>query len=118
MKAAIAAHHDLICPRLDRAHRLIVVEVRDSLEQCRETLDISAWPAHGRAERLARLGVEVVVCGGVHTFDEAGFDSSTVRLISGVAGPVETVIGALCVGTIEHDHDYWGEQTGTRIPDH
>jgi hypothetical protein len=95
-----------------------MLEVSDCIEQRRETLDISTWPAHGRAERLARLGIDVVICGGVRAFDEAGFDSSTVRLISGVAGPVETVIGAVCVGTIEHDHDYWGQHAGAQMPDH
>ncbi len=107
MKAAIAIHRDSVCPRLDRALRLVLVEICDCEELCRETIDISGWPAHGRAERLARLGIDVVVCGGVRAFDEAGFDSSPIRLISGVAGPVETVIGAVCVGTIEHNQDYW-----------
>ena len=114
MKAAIAVNNDSVCPRLDRAHQLIIVETDGSEERHREALDISSWPAHGRAGRLARLGVEVVVCGGLCGFEEAGFDASNARLISGVAGPVEAVIEAVCLGTIEPDHDYWKRKVGKR----
>jgi predicted Fe-Mo cluster-binding NifX family protein len=107
VKVAIAVQNDSVCPRLDRARKLIVLETHGAGEERRTRLDISAWPAHGRAERLARLGVEVVVCGGVCGFDEAGFDASTIRLIPGVAGPIEAVIEALSSGTIQPNHDYW-----------
>ena len=109
MKVALAIQRDAVCPRLDCAQRIILLHVHDSAEPYREVLDISGWPARGRAGRLARLGVEVVICGGLCGFDEAGFDASGIRLISGVAGPIEEVIRAVCSGTIERDHDYWKE---------
>jgi predicted Fe-Mo cluster-binding NifX family protein len=110
VKVAIAVQNDSVCPRLDRAQQLIVIETHGPREQHRTRLDIRTWPAHGRAERLARLGVDAVVCGGVCGFDEAGFDASTTRLISGVAGPIEAVIEALSSGTIEPNHDYWRQE--------
>ncbi len=109
MKVAVAVQNDAICPRLDCAQCLIVLDVRRSAEQSRKVLDVTDWPARGRAGRLAQLGVDVVICGGLCGFDEAGFDASGIRLISGVAGPIEEVIRVVCSGAIERDHDYWKE---------
>ena len=109
MKVTLAVQNDAICPRLDCAQRLIVLDVRDSAEQSREVLDITDWPARGRAGRLAGLGVDTLVCGVLCRFDEAGFDASGVRLVPGVSGPIDAVVRAICSGTIEPRHDYWQE---------
>ena len=116
MKVALAVQNDAICPRLDCAQRLIVLDVQGSTEQSREILDIADWPARGRAGRLADLGIDTLVCGVLCRFDEAGFDASGVRLVYGVTGPVDVVIRAICSGTVEPDHDYWQEECGSGAP--
>jgi len=115
MKVALAVQNDAVCPRLDCAQRLIVLDVRDSAEQSREVLDITDWPARGRAARLADLGVDTLVCGVLCRFDEAGFDASGIRLVCGVSGPVETVVRAIHSRTIEPDRDYWQENCRRRV---
>jgi hypothetical protein len=115
MKVALAVQNDAICPRLDCAQRLIVLDVRGSAEQSREVLDIRDWPARGRARRLVDLGVDTFVGGVLCRFDEAGFDASGIRLVCGVSGPIETVVRAICSGAIESCHDYWKEDCRRRV---
>ena len=115
MKVALAVQNDAICPRLDCARCLIVLDIRGSAEQSREVLDITDWPARGRATRLADLGVDTLVCGALCRFDEAGFDASGIRLVCGVSGPIETAIRAIISRTIEPDRDYWLEDCRRRV---
>ena len=111
VRISIATCQDRVCPRFDRADTLIVIDVRDGREETREVLDISAWAAHGRAPRIAQLGVDQLICGALSNFDEAGFDESPVRLIPRVAGPVDTVIEAIVSGTISPGRDYWQDRS-------
>ena len=115
MKVALAVQNDAVCPRLDCAQRLIVLDTRDSAEQSRQVLDITDWPARGRAGRLADLRVDTLVCGVLCRFDEAGFDASGIHLVCGVSGPIETVIRAIHSRTIEPDRDYWQEDCRRRV---
>ena len=115
MKVALAVQNDAICPRLDCAQRLIVLDIRGSAEHFRKVLDITDWPARGRAARLADLGVDMLVCGVLCRFDEAGFDASGIRLMCGVSGPIETVVRAIISRTIEPDQDYWQEDCRRRV---
>jgi len=114
MMVAIATCQGRVCPRFDRADSLIVMYVRDGREERREVLNISAWPAHGRAMRVAQLGVEKLICGALSSFDEAGFEESPVRLVSQVAGPVEAIIRAILCGAISSGHDYWQDRLEAR----
>jgi predicted Fe-Mo cluster-binding NifX family protein len=107
MKVAVAVLNDAICPRLDCARRLVVLDIDSSTERSRRTLDIGDWPAIGRAGRLADLGVDVLVCGALSRFDEAGLEASGIYVVRGVAGPVESVVAAVHAGTLEPHEDYW-----------
>ena len=114
MRVSIATCQDRVCPRLDRADTLIVIDVRSDHEESREVLDISTWPAHGRAARVAQLGVDQLICGALSSFDEAGFEESPVRLVSQVAGPVDAVIQAILSGAILPGQDYWQDRSDVR----
>ena len=114
MRVSIAICQDRVCPRFDRAATLIVIDVRDGREENREVLDISAWPAHGRATRVSQLGVDQLICGALSSFDEAGFEESPVRLVSQVAGPVDAVIQAILSGAIFPGQDYWQDRSEAR----
>lgn len=107
MRISIAVCQNRVCPRFDRAGTLIVIDVRGGREESREFLDISGWPAHGRATRVAQLGVDQLVCGALSSFDEAGFQESPVRLVSRVGGPVDSVIEAILSGRILPGQEYW-----------
>ena len=91
-----------------------MIEVQGKREQSREVLDISAWAPHGRAARVAQLGVDQLVCGALSSFDEAGFDESPVRLVPRVAGPVDAVIQAILSGAISPGQDYWPGRSDVR----
>jgi hypothetical protein len=114
LRVSIATCQDRVCPRFDCADTLIVIDVRGNREQNREALDISAWPAHGRATRVAQCGVDQLICGALSSFDEAGFDESPVRLIPRVAGPVDAVIQAILSQEISPGQDYWQNHPDVR----
>lgn len=114
MRVSIATCQDRVCPRFDRAGTLIIIDVRSDREEGREVLDISAWPAHGRAACVAQLGVDQLICGALSSFDEAGFEESCVRLVSRVAGPVDAVIQAILSGAISPGQDYWPDRSEAR----
>jgi predicted Fe-Mo cluster-binding NifX family protein len=114
MRISIATCEDRVCPRFDRAATLLVIDIRGEQEQNREVLDISTWPAHGRAARLAELGIDHLVCGALSSFDEAGFEDSRVRLVSRVAGPVDAVIHAVLSGTIVPGRDCSRDRSDAR----
>ena len=114
MRVSIATCQDRVCPRFDRAATLIVIDVRGAREENRKVVDISTWPARGRAARLEQLGIDQLICGALSSFDEAGFDESPVRLVPRVAGPVDAVIHAVLSGTISPAQDYWHDRSDMR----
>jgi predicted Fe-Mo cluster-binding NifX family protein len=107
MKVAIAMCKEHVCQRLDYADRMVILNVENGQERSRQAVDLTGWPGHGRALRLARMNVETLVCGAVSRFDEAGFDDSGVGLISGVRGPLDTVVAAVLSGRLTCNQDYW-----------
>ena len=114
MRVSIATCQGQVCPRFDCADTLMVIDVRSDREEGREVLDISAWPAHGRAARVGQLGVDQLICGALSSFDEAGFEESPVRLVSQVAGPMDAVIQAVLSGMISPGQDYWPDRSEAR----
>ena len=114
MRVSIATCQGRVCPRFDRAVTLMVIDVRSDREESREVLDITTWPAHGRATRVAQLGVDQLICGALSSFDEAGFDESPVHLVSQVAGPVDAVIQAIVSGAISPGRHYWPDRSDAR----
>jgi predicted Fe-Mo cluster-binding NifX family protein len=112
VKVAIVVQNGSVSPRFDRAPQLLVIETNGADTACVDTFDITIWPAHGRATRLAWLGMDMVVCGGVSSFDEAGFDDSEVQLIKGVSGPANLVIEAVHRRTIVSGQSFWGHKAG------
>ena len=117
MRVSIATYRDRVCPRFDRAATLIVLDVRKGRQEECEILDISGWPAHGRAARVAELGIDQLICGALSSFDEAGFEESPVRLTCQVSGPVNAVIQAIVTGAIAPGQDYWPNRTEVRAPE-
>ena len=114
MRVSIATCQNRVCPRFDCASSLVLIHVQGEREEGREVLDISTWPAHGRAARVAQLGVDQLICGALSGFDEAGFDESPFRLVSQVAGPVDAVIQAILSGAVSPGQDYWHDRSAVR----
>lgn len=115
MRAAIAACKGRICQRLDCADALIVLDVRNAQAGDRQILDLNEWPAHGRSARIVRLAVDQLICGAVSSFDEAGLEGSSVRLIAEVTGPIEAVVSAVLSGTIAAGQSYWKDRTDRQM---
>jgi predicted Fe-Mo cluster-binding NifX family protein len=116
VRTAIAAQDECVAPRLDQAPRLVVIDSDASVAEPVESIDIRQWPAHGRAYRLTLLNIDALICRGVSSFDQAGFDANGVRLIDGVSGPIAAVVTAVQLGTIAAGHSYWSQAPGETLP--
>jgi predicted Fe-Mo cluster-binding NifX family protein len=112
MRVAIPVTETWLCPRFDCARRLVLVEVRDHQVSRQQVVPIDTWPGLGRADRLARMAVELLICGGLCRWDKMALQHARVMICGGVSGPVDAIVAALTAGQLEPEHDYWNENTG------
>jgi predicted Fe-Mo cluster-binding NifX family protein len=111
MRVAIPATESWLCPRFDCARRLVLVELSDHRVSRQQVVDVSSWPAAGRADLLARMAVELLVCGGLCRWDQMALKHALVTVIQDVAGPIDAIVAALVAGRLESSRDYWRQDT-------
>jgi predicted Fe-Mo cluster-binding NifX family protein len=94
MRVAFAAWNDRIAPLFDVARRLHVVDTKGSriVRQSEEPL-LEPTPA-ARAACLARLGIDVLVCGAISRPQEALIQAYGVRVVAFVSGGMQEVVEA------------------------
>jgi len=107
MRVAIATSEQSVCPRLDCADQLVLLEIGCTTGWTRRVIDLRGWSPHGRGARIAGLGVHRLVCGALSRLDEAGLRDGGAELVCGVSGPVEAVVMAVESGALAPEHNYW-----------
>jgi predicted Fe-Mo cluster-binding NifX family protein len=107
MRVAIPVTESWLCPRFDCARRLVLVELGDGGQPHRRDVEIADWPAIGRANRLARLGVEMLICGGLCRWDAPALADARVTVIDEVSGPIDSILAALAANHLHGPCDYW-----------
>ena len=98
MKIAISEFQGRVSPVFDWSTHLIVIEMDGTRVIRRLESSIAGLPPAVRAERLAEMGVETLLCGGISRFMLSFVEARGVRVIPWVAGDVEQVL----VAFIEH----------------
>ncbi len=100
MKVAITTHDGRVSPVFDVARRLVLVDVEQGREATRkeEVLD-QANPA-ARAQRIAEIGVDVLICGAISRPLQDMLTSSGVQVTPWVCGSVEEVLQAFLCGRL------------------
>lgn len=106
-RLAIPVFEGRVSPRLDCASRFLLLDgasvgsAADGSGGLQvEELYLDCRAPHGMAHELRRLGVEVVICGGLSALYEQRLRSCGLTLISWVSGPVEEIIAAYRRGTL------------------
>ena len=100
MKVAVPDWQGRVSPVFDVAGQVLLVDLDDrQTSGRRESLGSTA--PHDRVQRLADLGVEVLVCGAISWPLEVLLAAGGIRVISQVCGEVEEVVQALRDGAIE-----------------
>jgi len=90
----------MISPVFDVAQHLLLVDVEAGRELCRREELLNETNIAGRAMHLARLGVDVLVCGAISRPLEMMLVSGGTQVILHTCGPVEEVLRAYVSGRL------------------
>jgi predicted Fe-Mo cluster-binding NifX family protein len=101
MRIAIATFGIRVSPRFDCAQTVLIVTVADGREVEREELLVASWAPHERARKLAELGVEAVICGGIDCWSANSLLSQGMTVYGWVAGHVEDALAAVLRGDLD-----------------
>lgn len=94
MLIAIANWQGCISPVFDVSDRLCLVEIEDGTEVRREDMFLKYRDPFGRAREMAKVGVELLICGAVSRVLETALISSGIRVAGFVCGNLEAVLAA------------------------
>ncbi|MBN1546346.1 MAG: NifB/NifX family molybdenum-iron cluster-binding protein [Syntrophaceae bacterium] len=100
MKLAIPTWDGKISPVFDVARNLLVVNIKGSFEVARQIEAIPEMEVAHRARRIARFGVDVLICGAISRPLERMLVSEGIQVIPQTCGPVEDVLLAFLSGQL------------------
>lgn len=104
MKVAVPIRVDRVSPVFDVARRLLLVHVEGGAEISRHEQEIDEADLGRRAQRIAALGVDVLICGAISRTLEMMLIAQGVQVLPHICGQVEDVLQAFISGQ-------WTEQT-------
>jgi len=100
MRVAVPVFQGRVAPVFDWCKSLIVVQLGSDGEVGREEVSLSGVSPSGRAERLAELRIETLLCGGISAPVADLVEARGIRVVPWAAGPVEEVIVAFRQGAL------------------
>ena len=100
MRIAAAHWHGRISPVFDVAGAIWVADIVRGQVAHRETASLVSRDPFGRAAEVARLGVQVLLCGALSDVLERALVATGVRVISFVCGDLDAVIAAFLRGEL------------------
>ena len=101
MKIAIPVFGDRVSPRFEFAREMLIVEAAQGREVLREKVLMAGIEPLHRVAQLQSLGVDTVICGGIHPLTLELLASSGIRVIAGVLGDVDSVVNQfLAAGSV------------------
>jgi len=103
MRIAVPSWAGTVSPVFDVARRLLVVDVQGGVEVRRLEESLGETHVLGRATHVARLGVEVLICGAISWPLERALAAAGVEVIAHICGDVEEVIRAYLSGRLAGD---------------
>jgi predicted Fe-Mo cluster-binding NifX family protein len=100
MKVAIPVFEGRVAPVFDWCRRLALVEADGGGWPERREEDVSGVAPLQRADRLAELGVDVLVCGGISPGLASLVEARGIRTVPWVAGEAGEVLGEFIEGRL------------------
>lgn len=100
MRVAIPTWSGMISPMFDVAQRLLLVDIEAARALRRREEPLYETDIAGRAAHLARLGVNVLICGAISRPLEMLLASERVEVIPDICGSVEEVLRAYVSGRL------------------
>ncbi len=99
-RIAVPVWADYICPVLDFARSILVVDMAGVKEQSRESFPCSPSPPIWLPNRMSELGVEVIICGALSYELLRLLQMKNITIIPYIQGNVHEVFNAYWAGTL------------------
>lgn len=101
MKVAVPEHQGRIAPVFDSCRRVLVYAGAAEPERLTSDEDWSCCARHCRPQRLAEMGVETLLCGGISCWLAEQVRVRGIRLFAWLSGDVASVLAAFRDGKID-----------------
>jgi len=95
---AIPLFGSRVSPRFDCAQNFMLVTIKNGEMEKGDTVVLVQTNPLEKINTLIRLGVDVIICGGVSKFYEQLLEGEGVQLISGVRGEVNDILAQFMSG--------------------
>ena len=103
MKVAIPHWHSRVSPVFDVAGNILLIDVGHNQEHQRQSIAMTTTDTHSRAKQLAKLGVDVLICGAISQPLEMALVADGVEVIAQICGDVECVLAAFIERRLDQD---------------
>ena len=100
MKIAIPIYNDTVSNVFDFAHRLLLVEIRNGVEESRSEVSLTSESFPQRARRLGSLGIGVVICGAISRPLMSMLTVTGIDVLPYVTGGIDEVLQAYITGRL------------------
>lgn len=103
MRIAIPQWQSRVSPVFDVAASLLLVEIDGTGEVGRQEVPLTAVDPTKRAQQVAQLPADVLICGAISWPLELALNSAGVQVISQICGQVDEVMRSFLLGDLEND---------------
>jgi predicted Fe-Mo cluster-binding NifX family protein len=103
MRIAIPQWQGRVSPVFDVAENLLLVEVAGTHEIGRQEVAMTAVDPTKRAQQVAHLPADVLICGAISWPLELALRSAGVGVISQICGQVDEVMRSFLLGELAND---------------
>ena len=100
MQVAIPEWEGRVSPVFDTASRVVLLRVEEGREAGRREAQFAGMPPPLRVQRLADLGIEVLICGAISRRLSAMCQSCGITVIPWVSGSLDEVLRAYLAGAL------------------
>ena len=100
MRIAIPVWKERVSPVFDVAKRLLVVDIEDSKEVTRVLKTLTEDQLTDRAQYVADLGIEILICGAISRPLDLILKTRAVGVIPHICGATEEILQAFMGGRI------------------
>lgn len=102
MKIALPVWENRISPVFDVAGSLLLLEVRNGRETNRTVRNLSDSNPLTRVRSVVHGNADVLICGAISAPVRTAVESSGVRVVSNICGPVEDILDAFLNDTLRN----------------
>lgn len=100
MKIAIPHWQGRVSPVFDASDAVVVIDIERGRERRRDNFKLASFDPVRRAQEVAGLGAEVVVCGAVSRTLENALIGAGIRVKGFICGDIDALVEAFLAGTL------------------